>query len=126
MAAQNVALHAALAAQPAARAQLLNPSALEDRLDSFGARLDTLLAELQAELRRAAATGPEVAVDQSAQQDGTSYGAFNSFASGQPPTPPAGKTRVNQSGQKGGISYGAFNSFGKTPPAPEDDPSEAQ
>lgn len=124
MAAQNVALHAALAAQPAARAALADPAALEDRLDAFAASLAALLAALQDELRRAAMTGPDIDVDQSGQQGGTSYGAFNSFETGQPPAPPPGKTRVNQSGQKGGASYGAFNSFGKTPPAPEVDDSE--
>lgn len=121
MAAQNVALHAALASRPAARAEIADPAALEGRLDSFSARLDALLAGLQEELRRAAATGPEIEVDQSGQEEGTSYGAFNSFGTSQPPAAPPGKTRVNQSGQKGGTSFGAFNSFGKTPPPAEDD-----
>ncbi len=121
MAAQNVALHAALVAQPGARAELADPAALEDRLDTFADRLDTLLAEIQDELRRAAATGPEVEVNQSAQEGGISYGAFNAFKTGQPPAAPSGKIRVNQSGQKGGASFGAFNTFGKTPPASEDD-----
>ena len=53
MVAQSVALQTALAAQPAARATLLDPHLLENRLDSFSSRLDTLLSEIQEELRRA-------------------------------------------------------------------------
>jgi len=119
MAAQNVALHAALAAQPAARAELADPTALAQRLDAFGARLDTLLAALQAELRTAA--GVDITVDQSEQEGGTSYGAFNAFETDQAPAAPPGKTRVDQSKQKDGTSYGAFNSFGETPPSGDDD-----
>ena len=118
MAAQSVALHTALAVQPAARATLLDPGALEQRLDSFGARLDALLVEIQEELRRAAAPGIEI--DQSAQQGGTSYGAFNQYGSNPLPPLPPGKIHVDQSKQQGGTSYGAFNRFGQTPPAAED------
>lgn len=115
---QNAALQSALAAQPAARAAFGDPAALEDRLDDFADQLARLLAELRAELQRAADTTLEV--DQSGQEDGTSYGAFNAFETDQPPQTPAGNTRVDQSQQRGGTSYGAFNRFGKTPQAEDD------
>ncbi|MEI7772866.1 MAG: hypothetical protein WCI67_22950, partial [Chloroflexales bacterium] len=123
LATQSVALHTALAAQPAARAALADPAALEDRLDNFGARLDALLAELRDELR--AGAGVDLVIDQSELSGGTSYGAFNDFGAGQAQPPPPGKIRVDQSKQKGGTSYGAFNSFDKTPPASGDnDPDQ--
>ncbi len=122
LATQSMALQTALAAQPAARAALADPAALEDRLDRFDARLDALLADLRDELR-AAATGVDIAVDQSEQVDGTSYGAFNQFGTRPPPTAPSGTTRINQSKQKGGVSYGAFNSYGTTPPVKDEDAS---
>lgn len=55
LAAQSAALQAALASQPAVRAELADAAALEERLDSFAARLDALLAELQEALLNAAA-----------------------------------------------------------------------
>lgn len=122
MVAQSVALQTALAAQPATRATLLDPRMLENRLDSFSTRLDTLLIEIQDELRRA--TGSDIAVDQSEQTGGTSYGAFNqlgSFGEDQPPSLPSGKIRVNQSKQQGGVSYGAFNRVGQAPPDRKND-----
>jgi hypothetical protein len=117
MLAQNAALQHTLATHPTARAELVDATALEDRLDSFTAQLDALLAVLCAELHAAA----ELIIDQSEQQDGTSYGAFNQFGTADSPPIPPGKTRIDQSKQSGGRSYGAFNTFSSTPPAEEED-----
>jgi hypothetical protein len=115
--AQNVALQHTLATHPVARAELIDAAALEDRLESFTGQLDALITALRAELHAAA----ELVIDQSEQQDGTSYGAFNQFGTADSPPIPSGKTRIDQSKQSGGRSYGAFNTFGSTPLAEEED-----
>lgn len=90
MATQSTALRAAFVNRPTVWASLVNPVALEDHLDAFSARLDSLLVELRDNLR-AAALGADS--DLSAWEGSDDYGLFNEVGARRPLTVPYGRRR---------------------------------